>query len=386
MTVSSSIFSQILKAVPRGQFDQLVAKHQSDKGSRGFTSWDHFVGMTFCHLGRAHSLREIEHGLRSAEGKLSHLGITAPPKSTLAYANRHRSAEFFESLFYALLDNCRSAQTGRHKFRFKNPLNSFDSTSVELVSEVFDWAKYNKAKGAIKLHLILDHDGYLPKFAVITDGQQADITVARNFKFDPGTVIVMDRGYIDYAWFRQLNADGVWFVTRLKKNAHFTVVEERKPPRGVLSDHLVDLVDITLAKRGKFEPIRLRRIEINDPNKKGKTLVFFSNLLHFGATTIAAIYKERWQIELFFKALKQNLKIKTFIGTSFNAIKIQLWTALIAMLLIRFLKLKSQCPVSLSNLVAMLRFHLFAYRELWEWLKAPFSEVEPPPAQQLLLI
>lgn len=383
MLASCSLLHQILNSVPRAQFEQLVGKWKSDRGARGFTSYQQFVSMMFCHLGRAQSLREIENGLRSAGGKIHHLGIKVPVRSTLAYANQHRPWELYRDMFFATLNNCRSVQKGRHKLRFKNPLLSLDSTTVEVVSEMFDWAKYNKAKGAIKLHLLLDHDGYLPTYAHVTDGQKADITIGRMLEFDPGSVIVFDRGYVDYEWFRSLTERGIWFVTRLKKNAHYTVVEELHAPQGVLSNQLVDVL---MVQRSNFKPLRLRRIEIVDPNRPDTTLVFFSNLLHFGATTIAKIYKERWQIENFFKALKQTMKIKTFIGTSMNAIQIQLWTALIAMLLIRYIKLKSQCPVSLSNLVAMLRFHLLAHRDLWEWLRAPFAPPDPPAPQQLALI
>jgi hypothetical protein len=332
-------------------------------------------------------LREIEHGLRSAEGKLNHLGIDVPCRSTLAYANRHRPWQLFESVFYQVLAQCRTARPGRHALRFRNPLLSIDSTTVELVSEMFSWARYNKSKGAIKLHLTLDHDGLLPTYAVITDLQSGDITVGRTLKFDAGAVIVFDRGYIDYEWFRSLDARGVFFVTRLKKTASFTVVEERTPPRSrnVVRDQVVDVTHVRRSTRGGFVPLRLRRVEVLDPDT-GARLVFYSNLMHFGATTISRIYKERWQIELFFKALKQNLKIKTFIGTSANALRVQLWTALIAMLLIRYLKLKSACPVSLSNLIAMLRFHLFSYRDLWAWLRQPFEAAHAPPPLQLQLL
>lgn len=380
-----SLLAQILNVIPRSEFAQLVRDHQSDRHARGFTSWEQLVSMLFCHLGRAQSLREIQYGLLSAGGKLNHLGIDAPPRSTLAYANEHRPWQLYEAVFYRVLGHCRSVQTGRHRLRFKRPLYSIDSTTVELVSAMFDWAKYNKAKGAIKLHLKLDHDGYLPTYAVVTDGRSGDITIARSFEFDAGSVVVCDRGYIDYEWLRSLTARRISFVTRLKKNAHFKVLEERKPPRGVISDQLVEVIDVRRAARGGVAPLRLRRVVIQDPNRD-TTLVFFSNLLEFGATTIAAIYKERWQIESFFKALKQNFKIKTFIGTSMNAIQIQLWTALIAMLVIRYLKLKSMTGVSTSNLVAMLRLHLFAYRDLWEWLRSPFDPIKPPPATQLRLI
>lgn len=379
MSSLCSLFRQILNTMPRGRFEELARRHGSERHARGFTSWQQFVAMLFCHLGRAQSLREIEHGLRSAAGKLNHLGIDVPKRSTLAYANAHRPWQLFESLFYVLLEQCREAPAGR-RFRFKNKLLSIDSTTVELVSEMYAWAKYNKSKGAIKLHLMLDHDGFLPVFAVISDGQRADITVGREMPLPEGAVVVFDRGYVDYEWFRTLEQRGVYFVTRLKKNCHYRVVEDRQAVRGIIRDQMVKVFDVRHARRPDYVPLRLRRIEVADPDG-GPNLVFFSNYLKLGATTISRIYKERWQIELFFKALKQNLKVKTFIGTSANAIQIQLWTALIAMLLVRYLKLTSGCAPSLSNLFAMLRFHLFSYRDLWEWLRTPFEPAEAPPIQ-----
>lgn len=383
MSTFCSLFRQILNIIPRAQFEQLTHAHRSERHARGFTSWQQTVAMLFCHLGRAQSLREIEHGLRSAAGKLNHLGIEVPCRSTLAYANAHRPWQLFEALFYVIADLCRTTPAGPRRFRFRNKLLSIDSTTVELVSEMYSWAKYGKSKGAIKLHLMLDHEGLLPTFAVVSDGRDSDVAVGRNMPFPAGAIVVFDRGYIDYEWFRSLSAREVYFVTRLKKNCHYRIVEERVPPRGVLRDEVVEVIDVRNARRRGYVPLRLRRIEIAAPEQPAN-LVFFSNHLTLGATTISRIYKERWQIELFFKALKQNLKIRTFIGTSANAIHIQLWTALIAMLLVRYLKLKSMCEASLSNLFAMLRFHLFSYYELWEWLRKPFDPA-PPPRQLALL-
>jgi hypothetical protein len=384
MAVLCSLFRQILNTISRGQFEQLAKAHRSERHARGFTSWQQFVAMMFCHLGGARSLREIEHGLRSAAGKLNHLGIKVPNRSTLAYANAHRPWQLFESVFYALLEQCREVATGPRRFRFKNKLLSIDSTTVELVAEMFSWAQYGKTKGAIKLHLMLDHDGFLPTFAVVSDGQSADITVGRQMSFPPGAIVVFDRGYVDYEWFKTLDAQGVFFVTRLKKNCTYVVIEERVAPRGVLKDQVVEVSNVNKARNKDYVPVRLRRIEVEVPGKEAN-LVFFSNHFTLGATTISRIYKDRWQIELFFKALKQNLKIKTFIGTSANALHIQLWTALIAMLLVRYLNLKASSGVSLSNLFAMLHFHLFSYCDLWEWLRKPFEPLESPP-QQLVLV
>ena len=377
----SSMFSQLLKLFPRTEFQALVKRNHAERHARGFTCWGQFVAMLFCQLGRAHSLREICGGLRSAEGKLSHLGIAAPSRSTLAYANEHRPWQLYRAVFQELLGRCHGLAHGRKKFRFKNKLVSLDSSVIDLCATLFDWAKFRRTKGAVKLHLLLDHDGYLPSVAVITEGKRHDIRVARQLRFEAGTIVVIDRGYNDYEWFGRLTTDGVFFVTRLKDNAVYEVVERRPVPErsSVVRDEVIRL---TGAAASSTCPHLLRRVEVDDPDTKMR-LVFLTNHLQFGATTIAAIYKDRWQVELFFKALKQNLKVKTFVGTSANALKIQLWTALIAMLLLKYMQLRAQFPWSLSNLVALLRMNLFTHRDLWAWLEQPFEgPPEPGPAAE----
>jgi hypothetical protein len=259
--------------------------------------------MLFCQLGRAHTLREICGGLASCEGKLKHLGVPeAPKRSTLAYANEHRPWQLYETLFHQLLGKCQAAVAGRggkRKFRFKNKLMSLDASTVDLVLSMFDWAKFRRTKGAVKLHLLLDHDGYLPSFAVITTGKTSDIVVARRLRFEPGTILVIDRGYIDYDWFVKLTLQGVFFVTRLKDNALYEVVEERKVPknRNVLRDQIIFFPSQSPAQPGDEYFFRL--VEVWDEEKE-ESIVFLTNHREFGATTIAAIYKDRWEVELFF--------------------------------------------------------------------------------------
>jgi len=365
------MFSQLLKLFPRTEFQALVKRTHADRHARGFTCWGQFVAMLFCQLGRAHSLREICGGLRSSEGKLKHLGIAAPARSTLAYANEHRPWQLYRAVFQELLGRCQAQVSGRRKFRFKNKLVSLDSTVIDLCATLFDCAQFRRTKGAIKLHCLLDHDAYLPSVVVITEGKRHDVRVARTLRFEARTVVVMDRGYVDYAWFGQLTAQEVFFVTRLKDSTVYKVVERRVvPDRGpVLRDEIIELTSWDAANKC---PFRLRRVEVDDPDKDDP-LVFLTNHLTFGATTIAAIYKDRWQVELFFKALKQNLKIKTFVGTSANALKVQVWTALIAILLLKYLQLRSRFAWSLANLVALLRMNLFTHRDLWAWLDQPFT-------------
>src|ERR1700682_6234053 len=376
MTRFSSIFSQLLQLFPRMEFEQAVKEHQAERSAKGFSSWGQFVAMLFCQLGRAHSLREICGGLASCEGKLRHLGVPeAPKKSTLAYANEHRPWELYRTVFEQTLGKCQSVAAGcKKKFRFKNKLVSLDSSTIDLCMSVFDWAKFRRTKGAVKLHLLLDHDGYLPSYAVITDGKKSDIRVAWAMKFAGGTVLVVDRGYNDYEWFAELTDQEGFFVTRMKDNAVYDVVERREVPHKshVRRDEVIFFPSMVANGKEYF----FRRVEVWDEDQQ-RTLVFLTNHLKFGATTIAAIYKDRWNVELFFKALKQNCKIKTFLGTSANAVHTQIWTALIAMLVLKYLQLKSTFGWSLSNLVALLRLQLFVYRDLHAWLDAPF---EAPPA------
>lgn len=373
-----SIFSQLLQLFPRLEFESAVKQHQAEYHARGFTSWGQFVAMLFCQLGRAHSLREICGGLASCEGQLQHLGIpVAPKRSTLSYANEHRPWELFQTVFEQLLVKCQSwvaGQGSKKKFRFKSRLLSLDATVIDLCVSLFDWAEFRRTKGAIKLHLLLDHDGYLPSFAVITPGKTHEVRVARKLRFEAGTVLVFDRGYVDYQWFVELTRQKVWFVTRLKEGAACEVVEARPVPEQgqVLRDEVIYFPSLAEPSEEYF----FRRVEIWDPEKK-ESMVFLTNHRSFGPTTIGRIYQDRWQVELFFKALKQNLKIKTFVGTSAHAVRTQVWTALIAMLVLRYLQLKAKFAWSLSNLAALLRQQLFVYRDLARWLEEPF---EGPPA------
>jgi hypothetical protein len=384
MTRFCSIFSQLLQLFSRTDFQRAVVQTHAERHARGFDCWTQFVAMLFCHLGRAHSLREICGGLASCEGKLQHLGVgRAPKRSTLAYANEHRPWILFQAVFYQLLEQCRAA-AGRHRFRFKNKLLSLDATVIELCVEAFPWAVFQRTKGAVKLHFTLDHDGCLPTFMVLTEGDRHEAPIAQQQRFSPGTILVFDKAYIALTWFADLTATGVYFVTRLKRNTLYTVLEERMPPRhrSIVADQIICFSGKSSRKKA---PARLRRVVLALAD--GDHFEFLTNHLTLGASTVAAIYKERWQIELFFKALKQNLRVKTFVGTSANALLIQIWTALISLLLLKYLQLKARFGWSLSNLVALLRLNLFVYRDLWTWLNNPFTgpPTSPEPIQGVLI-
>jgi hypothetical protein len=356
-----------------------VRELKAEYHARGFSSWDQFVAMLFCQLAQARSLREISDGLKSCEGKLKHLGLVAEPKrSTLSYANAHRPWQLFQRLFYDLLAQCQ-AISPQKKFHFKNRLLTLDSTTVELCASMFDWAHWRQTKGAVKLHLLLDHEGYLPVFGHVTDGKVGDVKVAQKLDFPRGSIVAIDRGYTDYYLFTRWTREGVFFVCRLKANADVVTVKSRPVPQNgqVLRDEIIRLKPFE-AGRPDLEDLRCVTVWLED---KQEELELLTNHFGLAASTIAAIYRERWQIELFFKLLKQQLKIKTFVGTSANAVRTQIWTALIAVLVLRYLQFRSHFRWALSNLVALLRWSLFTYRNLWEWLDRPFDTPPLGPDQ-----
>lgn len=387
MVRKASIFSQLLRFIPQTEFGKLVKKHGAERAAKGFKSWTQLVAMLFCHLAGAESLREICTGLESCLGKLRHLGLSsAPARSSLSYANAQRPSAMFRELFFQTLERFRSCgELGPKttRFKFKSKLLSLDSTVVSLCLSMFPWAKFRRAKGGVKAHVLLSHHDYLPSFVSITEARKADIKIARMLNINPGSIIAMDKAYNDYALFSKWNNKGVYFVTRLKNNAHFTVIEEREIPqnRNILRDAIIQLTGVA----GQKCPHPLRWVVVYD-KEKNREIHLLTNHLEFGATTISMIYKERWQIELFFKALKQNLKIKTFVGTSENALHIQFWTALLAMLLIRWCSHQSKSGWSFSLIATVLRWNLFVYRDLRDWLDNPLSwDANPPPIEQLFL-
>ncbi|MCU0612529.1 MAG: IS4 family transposase [Candidatus Eisenbacteria bacterium] len=380
----TSLFSQILALISKHHFARACHELRSDRYAKGFSSWDQFVAMLFCQLAQAKSLREICDGLHCCLGKLNHLGIAKGPKrSTLSYANAHRPWQLYEATFYQLLERCRAVSKGKkRRFRFRNKLLSLDATVIDLCLAMFPWATFRQTKGAVKLHLLLDHDGYLPTFVHLTTGKVHEITVARRLPLPPGSIVVVDRGFTDYALFYAWHTAKVWFVTRQKHNAAYQVVGSWPLPkhRHIIADQLIRFTGET--SRAAC-PVTLRRIVVWDPTKE-EEIVLLTNHLTFGATTIAAIYKDRWEIEVFFRTLKQNLKVKTFVGTSDNALRIQIWAALIAILLVKYLQFSARLAWSFSNLVALLHWNLFSYRHLWSWLNDPFGVPPLPAADQLL--
>ena len=371
-----TLFAQIFQKFNKKSFDKLVEKNQSNKHSKGNDAWTHFVTMVFCQFSKSNSLNEVCNGMRSATGDLNHLGlIKAMKRSSLAYNNQHRSWEVFRDMYFELYDHFAPGLKKARKILPKRKIYLLDSTVIDLCLEVFDWAHFRKKKGAIKLHTVLDFDGCLPVFVDMTNGKVHDVKAAQDIEFPTASIVVADRGYVDFKWMSQLDNCGVFFVIRGKENIKFDLTERELRP----SDQKNASIDIdwnvflTLpATREKYDK-QLRMVQVWD-EETDQYLELLTNNFTWTASTIAELYKRRWSIESFFKDIKSNLKIKSFIGTSPNAVMIQIWTALISILLLKVLQKEAKHPWHLSNLVAFVRLNLFVKIDLKLWLYKPFLD------------
>ena len=361
MSHHNTLLSQTLALIPRHVFQKLESRHQTGRSSRKFGFKEQFTIMAFVQLAARRSLRDALRCFESAGRRLYHLGLRTIARSTVADANRTRPVGFFKDLFSEMYTLC-AAKAPSHKFRFKSKLYSMDATTIKLCLTLFPWAKFRKAKGGIKMHTVLDHDGCLPAFVNVTDAKTHESRVAPEFNFRPGSIVVADRGYNNYSWFRELTEKGIFFVTRLKRNASYKLLKRRPVNRksGVTSDHIIEVAR-------KSQSLRVRRIGYRDP-LSGKHYEFLTNNFTLCAKTIADIYKERWQIELFFKEIKQNLHIKSFVGNSENAVLTQIYSALTVYLLLAFQKFLSKTGSSVQHLFELISVNLFGTATLDELL------------------
>lgn len=362
----NTIFSQILKLVPRHEFETLAKQHHSGRSFRTASRWSQFVTLAMAQLAGRISLRDIVENVSAQAHRLYHLGSAKLTRSNLSRINEDKPYALYEALAGKLLNRCQRMAPG-HKFRFKNPLYSLDASTIDLCLSVFPWASFRSTKGAIKLHVGLNHDGYLPEFVTITEGKTSDVEMVRTLTFPSGSIVVVDRGYNDYDWYNQLTEKGVFFVTRLKANAQYRVIN-RQPVlknKGMTSDQTIRLTSIQAAKKC---PSRLRRVGYRDIDT-GKHYIFLTNNFKLAARTIADIYKARWQVELFFKWIKQNLKIKSFIGTSKNAVMTQIWIAMCVYLLLAFIKFQSKMNKTMQQILRLLQLNLFEKRDLMALLR-----------------
>ena len=358
----NTIFSQLLQLVDRHDFRRIEQKgYQPGRKYRTLGRWEQFVVMMFAQITTRCGLRDIVNQFQFQSSRLYHLGACVVKRSTLADANSNRDAGFFEAIFHHQYKKCASVAP-KKRFRFKNKLYSLDASVVDLCLSLFDWAKFRTTKGGIKLHTLLDHDGYIPAFVQVTKAKTADLTVAKVLQLPSGSIVAMDRAYVDFAWFHKLNENKISFVTRMKKNIKYQVVQRHKvlKSKGVTSDQTI----ILTGTKAKDCPVPLRRVGYRDPETK-KHYVYLTNIFRLSSKTIADIYRERWQIELFFKWIKQNLKVKTFFGTTKNAVLTQLWIALITMLLLAYYKFLARLGNSLSQILHLLQLNLFNRRNIW---------------------
>ena len=377
-----TLFAQIIGKLDKLKFKKITAKHQSDKHEKGYNSWTHLVSMLFCQFAKSQSVRDISNGLRSATGNLNHLGIDkAPSKSTISYQNKHRSYQIFKDYYFELLKSLgQQAGFKQVKFKIKSKIFLLDSTTISLCLSLFDWAKYKTAKGAVKMHTLLDYNGNLPAYVNITNGKTADNKGAYDVPLHKGSVIVADRFYNDFHLLNVWDSKGVFFVIRHKDNLQYNVIKENELPntrhQHLLKDEIIELKNE--GSKTKY-PKQLRRIALwDDENQQEIELI--TNNFSWAASTIGELYKCRWQIEIFFREIKQLLHIKTFIGTSENAVLIQIWTALITILILKALKAIAKFAWHLSNLVAFIRLNLFVKIALQLWLDKPYEEhIEDPP-------
>jgi len=371
-----TLFSQLLQVLSRKHFKTAVQRYESDKHNKGINSLTHMVSMLFLHLSKSNSIREVTNGLKSITGNVNHLGIEkrTPSKSSLSYINEHRDWRMFRE-FYFLLKNDLQGR-GFLKRKMFNEIDKkiylLDSTVISLCIKVFDWAKYRKQKGAVKLHTLLDYDGLMPSYLFMTKGSQADVKHAQYMTMPPHSVIVADRAYEDFKMLYAWDKDDIDFVLLLKKSINYKSILERELPDDNEQSILID-EEIELSEENTYNnyPKKLRRITLFD-EKNNRTLEFITNNFIWTASTVAELYKQRWQIEIFFKELKSHLKIKSFIGTNENAMFIQIWTALITLLLLKHLKAIADYPWAMSNLIAFLRMNLFVKISLSKWLNEPF--------------
>lgn len=371
-----TLFSQIISKLDKGIFHKIVKDKKTDKHAKGYNSWTQLISMLFSQFAKSQSVRDISNGMRSATGNLNHLGVQrAPSKSSISYQNKHRSFEIFRDYYFKLSEHLgQQANFKQIKFRIKSKIFLLDSTTISLCLSLFDWAKYKTAKGAIKLHTLLDYDGNLPAYINITNGKTADNKGAYDIPLLKGSVIVADRFYNDFPLLNIWDSNKIFFVIRHKENLQYHSIKENELPQNRHEHILIDEI-IELTHKGSKDKYqgKLRRIAIWD-DQNSQIIELITNNLKWSANTISELYKSRWQIEVFFREVKQLLHIKSFIGTSENAVLIQIWTAMITILILKYLKAIAKYRWHLSNLVAFLRINLFVKIDLAHWINKPFED------------
>ncbi|MBF0620834.1 MAG: IS4 family transposase [Magnetococcales bacterium] len=359
MYAGKSVFSQVMEFMPSHTFRRCVQRYHGDRHVKQFTCLDQFLCMAFAQITYRESLRDIEVCLRSQQSKLYHMGIRGKvSKSTLADANEKRDWRIYADFAHSLIQKARRLyQDDEFSVNLQQTAYALDSSTIDLCLSVFPWAKFRKTKSAIKLHTLLDLRGNIPSFIHISDGKLHDVNILDQLIPEPGSFYVMDRGYLDFARLFTLNESDSFFVIRAKSNLRFRRLYSRSIDKnsGLRCDQTIVL---TGNRSQKAYPAHLRRVKFNDV-EKGNILVFLTNDFTLSALTIAALYRSRWQVELFFKWIKQHLRIKKFYGTSENAVKTQIWTAISVYVLVAIIKKELKIDASLYTILQILSVTVF---------------------------
>ena len=372
MAHCNTVLNQFVGFFKRHEFESIARKHHVGQKFRSFNRWSQFIAMMVCQLSGRKSLRDVVENLKAQGHKLYHLGMKKVSRATLSRVNDEQPHELYKELFYKMLQRCQ-VMAPKHRFKIDEKVYLLDATTINLCLEAFPWATYRQKKGAIKLHVGLDIDGYLPEFIDVTEGKKHEMTWARMLQLPKGSLAVFDRGFTDYAWWQELTTSGIFFVTRLKDNALVDYFKKRpgRKAKGVVLDQEIRL-------KGMKDKLWLIQFIADDGNEYH----FVTNALHLKAAIVADLYKERWKIELFFKWIKQNLKIKTFLGTSRNAVLTQIWIALCVYLMLANLAFLSKIGVSMQHILRLLQLNLFERRDLESLFKPLKIETSP----QLVLL
>lgn len=381
MKYQGTVFSQLLQLLPRDRFQEIVEKYKGDARTHKLNCWSQFVCLFYGQLRQRDSLRDIETGLEVQSSKLYHLGLKQPVKrSTLSDANNKRPYRIYEELFGRLLKKCQRIHV--EKSGFRTLISSIDSTTLELCHSLFPWTTYRSKKGGLKLHMHYDHDSDLPDVIRITDAVESDLKIGKQIQVKPDSILIFDRAYYDYAWFYALDQQNITFVSRVKKNFTYSIIGQHPvdPDSSIILDQDIQVPGPTSHRRKRyFKPLRL--ITYVDP-ENGDTLQFMTNNESFKPETIQLLYKQRWKIELFFKWLKQNLKIKTFLGTSKNAVFTQIWIAMITYLLLWYIKNQTHYRFSLLKLSRIINEAIFERVHFIDLLHLrSFSQFYSDPSQ-----
>jgi hypothetical protein len=372
MFKSKTILSQMQSFISGYDFKNTVSEYNGDKGIKVFSTKNLLSVMLYVHMAAKQSLRDVIDSLESKRNLWYHLGLRSLSRNNLSYALQNRPYQIFEKTFFNLLGRLHNERGRVHdkRFKFKMPLRTIDSTTISLCLSLFDWAHFRKKKGGIKLHVVLNNRDQLPEFVNYSNAERHDITVADSFPISSNSMYVFDKGYICFDFLAKINTNRAFFVTRTKTNTQYRIIERQmKTHPDIRADWIVEFSSY----KSKDYPEKLRVVRYRDQETK-KIYEFMTNNFALSAKSIADIYKSRWDIELFFKWIKQNLKIKTFIGTSENAVKIQIWTALIVYLLTEYIRFISKTSFPILKTFRILSENLLFNMELSELLMK-----KPPP-------